>query len=61
MCKGAEKIYKDFTINRSQTQTLALMAISYDIEAYISEHKTDYQKFLNKNNKKKEKRSNEEC
>ena len=37
--------YSDFFINRRQAQTLAF-AIINDVENYIAEHQTEFEKFL---------------
>lgn len=46
MPESIDKIYSNFTINRRQAQTLAFLVLSYDVEQYISEHKTEYEQFL---------------
>ena len=46
MSETAENIYSSFSINRKQAQTLAFMALSYDIEKYIEDHREEYEQFL---------------
>ena len=46
-----EKIYNNFVINRRQAQTLAFFVLSHNIDEYIEEHREEYERFLQEENK----------
>ena len=46
MPMSIDKFYSNIIIDKKQAKTLALMALSYDIDGFIDKHKLEYQRFL---------------